>query len=208
MKWRGLLQDDAKQRLSAPKAMQKLDSQYIPNQIAVLADVAHHKVGKIQQGPSLDPDPNLKFIPRYVILVPGNYEANDGLLSFFFNMINRVAEWTGITGTLHLWICDEGPDLLGLEKPPHAPVHDPLQIQIPEATLRRMAPLPRVVSTLLVAAKLIDTCHWPRQCDPLRLVICQGTQKNSGRADTTWQKSSSRPMTPWLVLASTLTSRW
>ena len=102
---------------------------------------------------NLSLDPNLKFIPRYVVLVPGNYKVNDGVFGFFSNIASRAAEWTGITETFHLWICDEGPSLLGLKKPPQAPMHDPLQIQIPGATLRRMAPLLRVMSALLVAAK-------------------------------------------------------
>ena len=158
---KGLLRDDAKQRLSASKVMQKLDPQYTLNQIGGKVDSMDQKLSKMQRRLdglfntvlNLNMDPNLKFIPRYVVLVPGNYKVNDGVFGFFSNIASRVAEWTGITETFHLWICDEGPSLLGLKKPPQAPMHDPLQIQIPGATLRRMAPLLRVMSALLVAAK-------------------------------------------------------
>jgi len=167
----GLLEYDPKKRMTASELVDLLDPKVTleelkdgQNDIKSKVDAVSQKLDKVltrldglfQTVLNLNMDDSLKLVPRFVVLVPGNYKkANDGVFGFFSGITNRATEWTGIQETFHLWICDEGPSLLGLKTPPKKPMHAPLQIRIPGATLRRMAPLLRALSALLVVAKFV-----------------------------------------------------
>ena len=96
--------------------------------------------------------PDLAFVPRFAIILPGKYKKRGSLLKFLKTAVNRFGELTGFGKTYDIWICDEGPKLLNLPAPTEQ-MHKPLKATVPGETLKRLRPVLQLMSWLFLLAR-------------------------------------------------------
>jgi len=167
-----LLECDPKKRMTASQLVELLDPTIgLQNLMDAIKDlkeglssITKKLDGLFQTVLNFNLDEDSKNIPNHFLLVPGAEEFGDETAGRWFGeLFSRSKEKLGIQRTLWLYISDEAhlldPKLTNGQTIPATTklIHKPMQIIVPGETMIKLAPLLRVLSVALLAAKVAGT---------------------------------------------------
>mmetsp|Transcript_34547 Transcript_34547/g.48149 ORF Transcript_34547/g.48149 Transcript_34547/m.48149 type:complete len:341 (+) Transcript_34547:1-1023(+) len=167
-----LLEYDPKKRMTATQLVELLDPsislQNVLDEIKDLkkglSSITKKLDGLFQTVLNFNLDEDYKNVPNHFLLLPGAEQfGEEGVAQWFKNLFSRSKEKLGIQRTLWLYVCDEAhllePKLTNGQTIPATTkqIHEPIQIVVPGETMIKLAPLLRVLSVALLAAKVAGT---------------------------------------------------
>jgi len=96
-------------------------------------------------------NPHVRSIPTYVLITPKLKQK--GAAKWLQSMADSAGQFARFKSIYYIYVCDEGPGLLGLDRP-EEPLHEPIKVSIPGQVLTTMAPMLRVMSSIMLLAHI------------------------------------------------------
>jgi len=163
----GLLEYDPIQRLKADQVIEILsarDEQSMQEISAAIKATIRAESRKLQQQMrdmkhnlnqliiNLTLNPQVRRIPTYVLILPKRH-PKDGAFGWMQRLTDTASAMFKIRNYYSIYICDEGPSLLGKDAPDDF-LHEPIQVSIPGNSMTSMAPLLRVMNAILLLTRV------------------------------------------------------